>query len=80
MEETITMRHTEEELQEIIRKNCGSPPDPEKLQYTIWLNKQKLDFYSRSPFPCRGPYNDEALRSYQRLVDIATDLLVEGLL
>ncbi|MFV0593765.1 MAG: hypothetical protein ACK5M7_20505 [Draconibacterium sp.] len=34
--------------QEIIDRNCGVPPQREKLEYTIWLNEMKAAFYEKS--------------------------------
>ena len=65
---------TVQEARNIIKRNCGDPPDPKKLEYHIWLNKKKLSFYTDNPF-YRGPKHSIHLKGFEILIKEAQILL-----
>lgn len=68
------MNLSDQEIDEIISNNCGNPPQINLIEYHIWLNQSKLDFYTRNPF-YKGQEHEDDIRSYRRLIKAGTDLL-----
>jgi preprotein translocase subunit SecA len=72
------MNLTDIEIDQIIKNNCGSPPEVEKLKYSIWLNTWKYDDYSKtrrySIHRSDKEYNDN-LDSYKRLLNKLQEVL-----
>lgn len=69
------MHLTDKQIQQIITNNCGTPLEPEKVKYHIWLNKWKLDFNTKSPFYRDNEKNRQALDSYRRLIKAGEEIL-----
>lgn len=59
---------------EIIARLCGNPPEKAKLEYTLWLNRQKLEFYSKNA-KTHDSFAGKMLESYNSLVRISTEML-----
>lgn len=73
------MKLTETEISEIVQKNCGTPPDRKRVEHHIWVNKEKLKFYSK---PKSGlidnlEHKADMLDSYERLIKAGEKLLKE---
>jgi hypothetical protein len=67
------MNLTDEKIKEIINNNCGNPPDKELVEYHIWVNQSKLDFYTKNPFN-KGQELADELDSYCRLIKAGNEL------
>lgn len=63
------MYFTDEKIHEIIRNNCGSPPERVKVEYHIELNRWKYKF----AFNARVKCND-----YENTLDTLNRLIVAG--
>jgi hypothetical protein len=68
------MNLSDEEIQEIIKNNCGTPPQRKLVEYHIWVNQSKLNFYTKNPF-YKGLEQQEALDSYRGLIKAGIELL-----
>jgi len=69
------MNLSEEKIKEIITTNCGTPPQKELVEYHIWLNQKKLDFYTKNP-AYKGKEQEDALNSYRRLIKAGIEILI----
>jgi len=68
---------SDEKVQEILTNFCGTPPRRELVEYHIWVNSIKLDFYSKhrnNQLWTEEEKNDQ-LDSYKRLVKAGVELL-----
>lgn len=64
---------SDEKIQEIIRNNCGSPPERAKVEYHIWLNRWKYNFNFNARVKCND--YDNTLDSLNRLIVAGEELL-----
>lgn len=58
----------------IIKNNCGTPPEKKKLEYHIWLNQSKLDFYREAPL-YKGIEQSISQQNYLKLIQAGRNLL-----
>jgi hypothetical protein len=61
-------------VSQIIEANCGNPPQRKLVEYHIWVNKSKYDFYSKSPF-YRGDEHTKSQNFYKELITAGEKLL-----
>lgn len=67
------MNISDEKVQEILRNNCGTPPERAKVEYHIWLNEWKYDLALHARIKCND--YDNTLDSFRRLIQAGKDLL-----
>ena len=68
------MKLSDEKIQQIMENNCGNPPTREALEYHIWLNKSKLNFYTKNPL-LKGQAHKDSLESYKKLIKAGEEAL-----
>jgi hypothetical protein len=68
------MNLSDEKIREIINNNCGTPPQIKLVEYHVWLNQSKLDFYTKNPLS-NGQEHKDDLDSYRRLIKAGNELL-----
>lgn len=61
---------------EIIKTNYGDKPTKKQLEYTIELNKGKLDHYQQFPlYQPNSPKHTACLNRYRELIELAGKML-----
>jgi hypothetical protein len=68
---------SDEKINEILTNFCGTPPRRELVEYHIWVNNSKLEFYSKqrnNRLWTEDEFKD-LLDSYSRLVKAGVELL-----
>jgi hypothetical protein len=68
---------SDEEIKQFVNEKAGSPPDPVKLNYTIWLNGRFLAHYKRNPINKTPEELKKELSCYERIIQYAKSLLQE---
>jgi hypothetical protein len=71
------MYMSDEKVQEVLNNLCGTPPRRELVEYHIWVNSIKLEFYSKqrnNRLWTEAEFKD-LLDSYRRLVKAGVELL-----
>jgi hypothetical protein len=75
------MYFTDEEIETIIRNNCGDPADEQRLVKFIAMNEDRLKYYSANPLKLgvskqdKQKHHEDAINSYKRIIKAAKEKL-----
>ena len=67
---------TEAEAETVTNNFCKVPPERARVEYHIWLNEKKLNYYGESPF-YKGDKHHQHLDGFKKLIACGKKLLKE---
>lgn len=65
---------TDNEAANITNNFCGTPPNIDRVKYHVWLNEEKMKYYTKSPF-YKGDVHRQHIDGFKKLIDCGKKIL-----